>query len=542
MEEESFIAVEHLHVALGNVPVIKDLSFAVKAGQTLAIIGEGGSGKSLTALALMGLLPKAVNWSGSIHLADVIVTPATPKTAWQHIRGKAVSMVFQAGTATLNPLLQVGAQLAEAIKVNTAISAHAAKEAAMEWLRKVQFAKPEKCFHKYPHQLTDSEQRRVMIAMAMSVNPALLIADEPTAGLDVTIQAELIQLMRTLQAERAMAIIFITHNLSLAAAMADDVLVMQAGEAVEYGAANELYAHPQHPYTKSLLAGRAGLAAEPPFSEIQHTGNATAAEIPKQPSSNPLLKVRNLRVWYPSATDWLGTPTRFTRAVEDLSFDLYHGEVLGLVGEAGSGKSSLARAITGLQSAESGQMVLEGKDLVHANAGDWRRIRRDVQMIAPDPRFAFDPRQTIAAALTEPLLAHRIVPRKEAQQEILRLLELALLTADILERYPQQLNRELLQRINIARAIALRPRLIICDEILTGIDPIAQAQILNLLKELQATLSLSCLFISHDLDAVSYVADRVLVMQAGKIVERGGADVLKHPKEPYTKKLVAAMP
>ncbi len=564
MEELAVVVVKNLRIAFGkDHRALRGLSFSIAGGKTLAIVGESGSGKSLTALALLGLLPKSAAWSGTIHINNAHISPETIAEVWQSIRGRVASIVFQEPMSALNPVMKVGKQLAEALRASAGLNTSDAKRAAIEWLGQVQIPTPERSYHKYPHQLSGGQKQRVMIAMAMSANPALLIADEPTTALDVTVQAEIIRLLKALQEETGTALIFITHDLALAAQIADDVLVLRNGEVMEYGPAKEVLGNPQHPYTKALLTCRPGsvdkgqrlpvvsdFMSEPEFLELQNSRNVTDTKAKhsnaptfQHPNAPTLLQVRHLRVWFPTETDWLGTPLHFLRAVEDVSFDLHQGEVLGLVGESGCGKSTISRALMGLQSVESGQISFEGKDLVHMSTGDWRRIRKDVQMIFQDPFSSLNPRLTVGAAITEPMLVHRIVPRREVHKEAQRLLDLVGLPADALRRYPHQFSGGQRQRIGIARAIALRPKLIICDESVSALDVSVQAQILNLLKDLQEELKLSYLFISHDLNVVHYIADRVMIMQAGRLIERGDAEqVLKHPQQEYTKRLVAAIP
>ena len=556
MNELPVIDVAHLRIAFpgaGGLAAVEDLSFSLSRSKTLAIVGESGSGKSLTALALMGLLPVPAVWTGEInisgHDARYTMKHGVESEYWRDIRGKAVSMVFQEPMSALNPVMRVGKQLSEAIAAHGRLSGGNAKGLALQWLGKVQLPDPKAIYDRYPHQLSGGQKQRVMIAMAMSSHPALLIADEPTTALDVTVQREILSLMRELQAETGTAMIFITHDLALAAEMADDVLVLQGGQMMEYGPAGAVLQAPQHPYTRALLACRPGAAAKGKKLPVVADFLTGAVDVVPQPlppvkmSNNVLLQVRHLRVWFPSQTNLFGTPTHFHRAVEDVSFDLNKGEVLGLVGESGCGKSTISRALMGLQAVESGQMIFNDHDLAHLGAAGWREMRRDVQMIFQDPYSSLNPRLTIGEAIREPLLVHGIVPRKEVEGEARRLMKLVQLPEDALQRYPHQFSGGQRQRIGIARALALRPKLIICDESVSALDVSVQAQILNLLKELQAEFRLSYLFISHDLNVVHYMADRVLVMQAGKIVERGDADeVLKHPQHAYTQKLVAAIP
>ncbi|MEO6834059.1 MAG: ABC transporter ATP-binding protein, partial [Chitinophagaceae bacterium] len=424
-----------------------------------------------------------------------------------------------------------------------------AKALTLEWLEKVKLPTPKKLYHRYPHQISGGQKQRVVIAMAMCSHPTILLADEPTTALDVTVQKEVLQLMKSLQEEMGMAMIFITHDLALAAELADEVLVLYKGAMMEYGSAKEVLQNPQNNYTKALLSCRPGADSKgkrlPIVSDFLE-GNTTPGMRPNPKisiSKVPLLKVRNLRVWFPSETNFLGTPTHFLRAVEDVSFDLFAGEILGLVGESGCGKSTISRTLMGLQNPESGNMFFEGKDLAHLNPVEWRKLRRDVQMIFQDPYSSLNPRLTIGQMLMEPLKVHGIVPSREVATEAARLLDLVQLPTSSLHRYPHEFSGGQRQRIGIARALALRPKLILCDESVSALDISVQAQILNLLKDLQAEFRLSYLFISHDLNVVHYIADRVLVMQQGKVVERGTAEeVLRHPTHPYTKKLVAAVP
>jgi peptide/nickel transport system ATP-binding protein len=556
MDESSVIDVANLRIAFAGAAggaAVNDLSFSLGRSRTLAIVGESGSGKSLTALALMGLLPKQATWSGEVVLrsgdAHYVIKPDGPAELWRGIRGNVVSMVFQEPMSALNPVMKVGKQLSEAIAAHGSLSGRKSREMALQWMGKVQLPDPQRMYHRYPHQLSGGQKQRVMIAMAMCSHPALLIADEPTTALDVTVQREILSLMRELQAESGTAMIFITHDLALAAEMADDVLVLQGGQVMEYGTAKTVLQTPQHPYTRALLACRPGAAAKGKKLPVvaDFLNNSVAVEPQPLPpvklSNNVLLSVRHLRVWFPSQTNLFGTPTHFHRAVEDVSFDLNQGEVLGLVGESGCGKSTISRALMGLQTVESGQVVFDGRDLVHMTASGWRAMRRDVQMIFQDPYSSLNPRLTIGEAIREPLLVHGIVPQKEVESEARRLMGLVQLPEDSLQRYPHQFSGGQRQRIGIARALALRPKLIICDESVSALDVSVQAQILNLLKELQAEFRLSYLFISHDLNVVHYMADRVLVMQSGKIVERGNAEeVLKQPQHAYTQRLVAAVP
>ncbi|RYZ41845.1 MAG: ABC transporter ATP-binding protein, partial [Sphingobacteriales bacterium] len=472
---------------------------------------------------------------------------------WNEIRGSAISMIFQEPMSSLNPVMKVGKQLAETLMQHNRISSAESKAQAISWLEKVRLPDPAKTYGKYPHQLSGGQKQRIMIAMAMCNNPALLIADEPTTALDVTVQLEIINLMLALQKETGTAMLFITHDLALAAAIADEVLVMFNGKAMEYGVMREVLADPTHAYTRALLECRPSPSHKgkplPSVSDImQKDGSDTSDPIvpEKHAASVPgktILKVENLRVWFSEEENWLGKSTRYFRAVEDVSFEIREGEILGLVGESGCGKSSLSKSLIGLLPVHEGQILFNGEDLAKIDNECWVRVRRDIQMIFQDPYASLNPRLTVGQLIMEPLKVHKIVPAAETRKEALRLLTAVQLPADAFYRYPHEFSGGQRQRVNIARALAMRPKLIICDESVSALDVSVQAQILNLLKELQQEFSLSYLFISHNLGVVHYISDRVMVMQAGSIVEEGRAtDVLFHPREDYTKKLIASEP
>ncbi len=551
MSQQPVVQIENLRVGFGGPQyAIESLSLSLDAGRTLAIVGESGSGKSLTALAVMGLIPKSAQWSGEIRLQSegsvYSLGPETSQIIWQSMRRNVVGMVFQEPMSALNPLMSVGKQLAEAVIAHGGADA---KATALQWLEKVQLPDPARTYSKFPHELSGGQKQRVMIAMAMCGSPALLIADEPTTALDATVQQEIIGLMKELQAEAGTAMIFITHDLGLAAGIADEVLVMRNGNMVEYRAAADVLGNPQAAYTRALLACRPTIDSKgrrlPVVADfLDGTDPGVPPPLPPlKPSSRVQLKVRNLRVWFTTGGGLFEDEQHVLRAVEDVSFDLHAGESLGLVGESGCGKSTVSRALMGLQPIESGQMWFEDTDLAHLTTGGWRRMRREVQMIFQDPFASLNPRMTVGDAIREPLRYHRIVPGKEVDAEAARLLHLVELPANSLDRYPHQFSGGQRQRIGIARALALRPKLLICDESVSALDMSVQARILNLLKELQRELKLSYLFISHDLNVVHYMADQVLVMQKGQIVERGSAaEVLLRPQHEYTQRLVAAIP
>ncbi len=551
------LSVDSLQIAFADFTAVKDIHFQLQQGKTLAVVGESGSGKSLTALAVMGLLPKQATVSGSIQLhvagKQHNLLTATIKD-WQQLRGNRLGMVFQEPMSSLNPVMKIGRQLAEVILTHKQVDKRTAKQQAIEWLRKVQLPHPEKIYSRYPHQLSGGQKQRVMIAMAMCNHPALLIADEPTTALDVTVQKEVIALMQQLQQEQGTAMIFITHDLALAAEIADEILVLYKGEVMEYGSAQTILQSPKHPYTKALLACKPSednkgkrLPIVADFLEADKARADVLLTDTPQPqvhtADTPILQVNNLRVWFTEHTDWLGRPVDYFKAVDDVSFTLNKGEVLGLVGESGCGKSTISRSLMGLLPVHQGQVIFNGEDLAALPHKEWPRIRRQIQLIFQDPFASLNPRMTIGDMLMEPLRMHNIVPANELKKEAQRLLDLVHLPTDSMKRYPHQFSGGQRQRVGIARALALRPQLVICDESVSALDVSVQAQILNLLKELQAEFDLSYLFISHDLSVVHYISDRVMVMQAGKIVEAGEAtQVLQQPENDYTKRLIAAMP
>ncbi|MBS1771634.1 MAG: ABC transporter ATP-binding protein [Bacteroidetes bacterium] len=544
------LSVNNLNISFGDFKAVNNISFQLEKGKTLAIVGESGSGKSLTALSLMGLLPKGADVKGELTFNDKEQTYSLINSSdkvWQQLRGKAMGMVFQEPMSSLNPVMKIGKQLAEVITTHQKINKEAAKQKAIEWLGKVQLPNPEKIYDRYPHQLSGGQKQRVMIAMAMCNNPALLIADEPTTALDVTVQQEVIALMKQLQEEHHTAMIFITHDLALASNIADEVMVMYKGEVVEYGLANDVLLQPKHVYTKALLACKPNAANKgkrlPVINDFIEGKPVSNDVYHQQSAGNAILKVKGLRVWFTENKDWLGRPVDYFKAVDDVSFELKKGEVLGLVGESGCGKSTISKSLMGLLPVNEGQIIFNGEDLAKLSHKEWTRIRRQIQLIFQDPYASLNPRMTIGDALIEPMRTHAIVPAGELKKEAQRLLDLVHLPSDSMKRYPHQFSGGQRQRIGIARALALRPQLLICDESVSALDVSVQAQILNLLKELQQEFGFTYLFISHDLNVVHYMSDRVMVMQAGQIVESGEATkVLQQPHNDYTKRLIEAMP
>lgn len=548
--DDIILSVKELQIGFNDTIAVERVSFTLKKGEVLAVVGESGSGKSLTALSLMGLLPKNAKQGGTIHL--FINNKDYPLHTikdddWQSIRGQEISMVFQEPMSSLNPIMSIGKQLRETILAHQQLSKQEAKQLAIEWLEKVQLPNPAILYDRYPHELSGGQKQRVMIAMAMCNHPMLLIADEPTTALDVTVQQEIIKLMHYLQQEHQMAMLFITHDLSLAATIADKVLVMYQGKVVEYGSTEQVLEAPKELYTRALLASKPSASHKgqrlPIVADLLE-GKEPAIEYLKHDiSDDTLLNVKDLKVWFAEETNAFGKPTAYFKAVDGVSFELKKGEVLGLVGQSGCGKSTLGRSLLGLLPVHSGNIIFEGEDINKLAVKEWTRIRRKVQMIFQDPYASLNPRMTIGDTIAEPVRVHGIVPAKQLDKEVQRLLDLVHLPADAARRYPHQFSGGQRQRIGIARALALRPELLICDESVSALDVSVQAQILNLLKELQHEFGLTYLFISHDLNVVHYISDRVMVMHAGKIVETGDAEqVLKHPNDAYTKRLINAMP
>lgn len=548
----TILSVSNLRISFGGrqeFTAVDDISFSIEQGKTLAIVGESGSGKSLTALSLMGLLPLNATVAGNIQLTTKDgVFEINENTHWSKVRGEKMGMVFQEPMSSLNPVMTIGRQLTETILQHQQLNEKQAKALAINWLAKVQLPQPEKIYERYPHQLSGGQKQRVMIAMAMCNNPALLIADEPTTALDVTVQQEVIELMAKLQKDFGTAMIFITHDLALAAKIADEVMVMQKGKAVEQGSEKDVLTAPKHPYTQALLACRPNAEHKgkplPVVADFLSGKQSTEQQTYDTPiAGDTILEANNLRVWFTVQSNWLGKPTEYFKAVEGVSFDLRKGEVLGLVGESGCGKSTLGRTLIGLLPVYEGEVKFNGNNIAGYSQKAWRNIRKEIQLIFQDPYASLNPRMSIGDMLMEPLAVHNIVPRSERKKEALRLLDLVQLSADSIQRYPHQFSGGQRQRLGIARALAVRPQVLICDESVSALDVSVQAQILNLLKDLQREFNLSYLFISHDLNVVHYISDRVMVMQNGKMVETGTAEqVLKHPADDYTKRLIEAMP
>lgn len=554
-DQNPLLSVSNLAIAFPDqkFEAVKKVSFALHKGKTLAIVGESGSGKSLIALSIMGLQPQNAVISGAMHFHyndNGISLNALSRKEWQQYRGNRFGMIFQEPMSALNPVQCVGKQIKEIIVQHQKISSRQAKQKAIAWMAKVKLPDPDKLYQRFPHQLSGGQKQRIMIAMAMCNHPLVLIADEPTTALDATVQKEIVRLMKDLQNEMQTAMIFITHDLALAASIADDIMVMNYGEIVEYGEASSLLKRPEKPYTKALLACRPDLRNKgkklPVIADFLPDETTQQVALPEpipDHSGHPLLSVRDLNVWYPERKNFLGKTTHSFKAVNGLSFDLAKGQTIGLVGESGCGKSTVGKSIIGLTPIKSGTIILENKNISRLKGNEWNSVRQKAQLIFQDPYASLNPRHTIADIITEPLQIHAHLKRGNRAEQAERLLNLVQLPKEAAGRYPHQFSGGQRQRIGIARALALNPQLLICDESVSALDVSVQAQILNLLKELQYELQLSYLFISHDLSVVHYMADEIIVMQQGKIVERGTADqILLYPQQPYTKELIDAMP
>ncbi len=538
--DEIVLKVEDLHVSFLHdgeyTEAVKGVSFVVKRGSTVGIVGESGSGKSVTSLAVMGLLPKTAHTTGS----------------WTNLHGR-VSMIFQEPMTSLNPVQRCGKQVEEMLLAHENVSHKEARQRTIQLFEEVKLPRPEKIYRSYPHEISGGQKQRVMIAMALICHPDLLIADEPTTALDVTVQKTILDLLRTLQQKYHMGIIFITHDLGVIAQIADEVAVMYHGEIVEHGHAQQILHHPQHPYTKGLLACRPPLDSRPrrlptvqDFLEGNMPEPATVSSRPAI-SPTPLLRVRDLDVTYALDTNIFGKVKKVLKAVEGLSFDIYRGETVGLVGESGCGKSTLGRAILQLVERSSGTIEYDGRSLDKLTPAETKSLRRKMQIVFQDPYSSLNPRITIGDAIAEPLIVHKVIitsiSRTSIKEKVLTLMQQVGLKTDWYSRYPHEFSGGQRQRVCIARALILQPELVICDESVSALDVSVQAQVLNLLNELKEQYGYTYLFITHDLSVVKYLSDRILVMQQGRIVEQGPADELfAHPQHPYTQRLLAAIP
>ena len=549
---------------------VEDVSIEVNRGQLVAIVGESGSGKSVTALSVLQLLasPPAQYASGEIIFTGrdnqpIDLLKATPH-ALRKIRGNEISMIFQEPMTSLNPVHTCGNQVMEAIVLHQKISAAEAKQKTIALFESVQLPGPAALFNRYPFQLSGGQKQRIMIAMAMSCQPSLLICDEPTTALDVTVQKTILQLIKQLQRKEDMGVIFISHDLGVVAEIADAVVVMYKGKIVEKGTPAEIYKNPAHPYTKALLACRPVLHVKgerlPVVSDFisgklkdihdkievktQPLEVVHPATIQKKSDEKLLLSVRDLKVWFPNKKGFFSTNPTFTKAVDGVSFDLFEGETLGLVGESGCGKSTLGRSVLQLIKPTAGSILFKGKNLAVTSKEELRSMRKDMQIIFQDPYSSLNPRLAIGEAIGEPLMVHKLVQNSRAKKEkVVELLEKVGLSDLHYNRYPHEFSGGQRQRIVIARALALQPSFIICDESVSALDVSVQAQVLNLLNDLKKEFRFTSIFISHDLSVIRYISDRIMVMNKGRIEETGDAEqVYLHPRSSYTKKLIDSIP
>ena len=572
----------------GPVSAVKSVSFSLAPGETLGLVGESGSGKSVTSLALIGLLGWGINISGEVWFQDPNLSETAPvdllklsREERRQYRGKLISMIFQEPLTSLNPVYTCGDQLVEALRLHQGLKAKAAKARAVELFEEVKLPNPKQILGRYPHQLSGGQQQRVMIAIALAGNPAVLIADEPTTALDVTIQATILDLLRDLQASRGTAIVFITHDMGVVSEIADRVAVMYKGDLVEIAPVYDLFAHPQHPYTQGLLNCRPRphqqlrrLPTVSDFMEVRPIDDSSAheghseqvvakvrtdaekaellAEVSPQEITQhrqslllqqPLLQIQNLTKAFPVSQGFFASKSEF-RAVDSVSFDVYPGETLGLVGESGCGKSTLSRCLLRLIEPTDGTIYFEGRSVRALNPTEMRNLRRKMQVVFQNPYGSLDARQSIGAAIIEPMLIHGLGGNEaERQAKAVDLLERVGLDASALRRMPHEFSGGQRQRICIARTLACQPNFIICDESVSALDVSVQAQVLNLLKDLQQDFNLTYIFISHDLSVVKFVSDRIMVMNKGRIEEIGSAEeIYNSPQQPYTQQLIAAIP
>ena len=559
----------------GTTTALKNISLSVDRSEILAIVGESGSGKSVTALSILQLLTRtAIFTNGKIFFSEdgeneLDLLRLTKKQLAQ-IRGNKIAMIFQEPMTSLNPVFTCGYQVAESLQLHKGLAGGQARQQAIAWFEKVKLPEPEKVFHKYPHQLSGGQKQRVMIAMAMCCKPSLLICDEPTTALDVTVQKNILQLIKELQQEEKMGVLFITHDLAVVSEIADRIAVMYKGEIVESNNAKEIFTNPQHPYTKGLLACRPvfhrkgerlpvvsdfletksevrGLKSEREVPEHGMPSPASNLSLPTsdvRPQTTTLLKVENLSVWFPVKKNLFGKALAYTKAVDDVSFDVLKGETLGLVGESGCGKTTLGRTLLRLIEPASGKIIYNGIDLTKKKVNEIKPLRKDIQLVFQDPYSSLNPRLTIGNAIAEPLSVHgQFKNEQQRKEKVIDLLEKVNLDANHFNRYPHEFSGGQRQRIVIARALALNPSFIICDEPVSALDVSVQAQVLNLLNDIKKEFGFTSIFISHDLSVVRYISDRIMVMHKGRIVEHGAADEIYYqPKNDYTRSLVASIP
>jgi peptide/nickel transport system ATP-binding protein len=551
-----------------ELSVVKELSYTIAQGETLGIVGESGSGKSITSLSIMGLLhPSARIKKGEIIYhgqGQAIDLLKLSKKEMRKYRGREIAMIFQEPMTSLNPVIKCGEQVAEAIRLHEEVSRKEAREKTIAWFKEVLLPRPEEIYDSYPHQISGGQKQRVMIAMAMSCNPKLLIADEPTTALDVTVQGKILELIASLQKKHGMSVIFITHDLGVVAKIADEVIVMNKGEKVEQGDVKSIFTAPENAYTKGLIACRPplnyrlqylptvkdfmGLNKEVQLTEYIKTLRVSEEEQAKRLDevlSRPkLLEVKGLKTYYPIQKGIFRKVVGNVKAVDDVSFEVYEGETLGLVGESGCGKTTLGRSILRLIEPTEGEVFYKGKNIRELSENELRAYRKELQIIFQDPYSSLNPKMTIGKAIQEPMEVHKVgANSKERKEKVIQLLETVGLMAEHYDRYPHEFSGGQRQRVCIARALSLSPRFIVCDESVSALDVSVQAQVLNLLNELKKEFKFTYIFISHDLSVIKYMSDRMMVMRAGKIEEIGVAEeIYANPQSEYTRQLIEAIP
>jgi peptide/nickel transport system ATP-binding protein len=537
---------------------VKNVTLKVSAGEILALVGESGSGKSVTALSVLQLLPKppAQFASGQIFFNDgnkTVDLLSLHYKSLQQIRGNRIAMIFQEPMTSLNPVINCGSQVMEVLLQHKKINTSRAKAKTIEWFEKVKLPDPQKMFDRYPHQLSGGQKQRVMIAMAMCCEPALLICDEPTTALDVTVQKAILQLIKDLQQETGMGVLFISHDLGVVAEIAYRVAIMYQGEIVEQNHAKPIFENPQHNYTKALIACRPASHPKgeklPVISDFLTTREKLFRFHNNDPQeqtifSDILAEIKNVSVKFPTKTNLLGKVLSYTTAVDKVNFTLYKGETLGLVGESGCGKTTLGRTLLRLIDPSDGKIIYNGTDITLMTKLELKSLRSNVQLVFQDPYSSLNPRLTIGAAIAESMqVLHTEKNKNQRRKKVAELLEKVNLPKKFANRYPHEFSGGQRQRIVIARALALNPNLLVCDESVSALDVSVQAQVLNLLNDLKKDLGLTMLFISHDLSVVRYMSNRIMVMREGKIIECGNAeDVYRHPASEYTMQLLAAIP
>ncbi|MBW7869812.1 MAG: ABC transporter ATP-binding protein [Flavobacteriia bacterium] len=560
--ESELLEIQDLSLTIDENEILKKISLSLPKGKILGIVGESGSGKSITSLAIMGLLPKTSKISGESKILfnngnETVDLLKLKPNEIRNFRGNEISMIFQEPMTSLNPSLKCGEQVEESIRLHLKLDQSKSKQRVIELFEKVMLPTPERIYNSYPHQLSGGQRQRVMIAMAVSCNPKILIADEPTTALDVTVQRAILDLIRHLQQESDMSCLFISHDLGVIAEVCDEVAVMYKGEIVEHGSVNEIFNHPKESYTKGLIACRPRLETRykelPTIADFikndDYKAEIYSAEERKDFQSRiysqpPILEVRNLSKYFYTKPSIFGKEQISVKAVDDMNFKVYPGETLGLVGESGSGKTTLSRTVLLLEKPTAGEIFYHGKDIVNLSKSEIRKLRKEIQIIFQDPYSSLNPRMTVGEILTAPMKVHSIGKNKsERIERAAELLEKVGLKSSDLKKYPHEFSGGQRQRIGIARALALEPKFIICDESVSALDVSVQAQVLNLLNGLKEEFGLTYIFISHDLAVVKYMSDQLLVMQHGRQMELADADeVYSNPKTNYTKELIDAIP